>query len=275
VIDDDAEEIPLLGGDVTEGVVRVGGTVRRPSGPHSALVRQVLEHLAAVGFDGCPRWLGTDERGRDVLSFVEGEVAGRPWPAWVADEARVGSVARLVRRFDDAMAPLGVPEGAERTALPLPPEMPPPIAGSPTFVAHCDVTPENVVFRDGQAVALIDFDLAGPATRVEEVCNVLLWWAPLMPPADREPVVADVDAVRRAALIVDEYGLGAADRERVVAQARNQAARSFFSMRTRAQVLGGGWARMWDDGVGDRILRRQRWLAEHAGPLHEAVTRPG
>jgi hypothetical protein len=271
---DEGPEIPLLGGDVTEGVVRIGGTVRRPSGPHSVLVRQVLEHLAAVGFTGCPRWLGTDQRGRDVLSFVDGEVAGRPWPAWVADEDRVASVARLVRRFDDAMAPLGVPEGAwaERAALPFPPEMPPSTAGPQTFVAHCDVTPENVVFRDGQAFALIDFDLAGPATRVEEICNVLLWWAPLMPPADREPVVADVDAVRRAALIVDAYGLEPADRELVVMQARNQAERSFFSMRTRAEVLGGGWARMWDEGVGDRILRRQQWLAEHGGALHEALT---
>lgn len=140
------------------------------------------------------------------------------------------------------MAPLGVPEGAgaERAALPLPPEMPPPIAGPPTFVAHCDVTPENIVFLDGEAIALIDFDLAGPATRVDEVCNVLLWWAPLVPPADREPVVADVDAVRRAALIVDEYGLGTAERERVVAQAVNKAERPYFSMRTRAEGVGTG-----------------------------------
>jgi hypothetical protein len=29
-------KIPLTGGDVTEGVVRVGDTVRRPVGPHWA-----------------------------------------------------------------------------------------------------------------------------------------------------------------------------------------------------------------------------------------------
>ena len=43
-------------------------------------------------------------------------------------------------------------------------------------------------------------------------------------------------------------------------------------MRNRAEVLGGGWKRMWDEGVGDRILRRQQWLAEHADELHEALT---
>jgi aminoglycoside phosphotransferase (APT) family kinase protein len=237
------------------------------------VVRLVLEHLESVGFAGSPRWLGTDERGRDVLTFVEGEVAGRPWPEWVAADERIAGVARLVRAYDDAVAPLGVPDLARRPPTPaLPAQAPPPIAGPPTLVGHQDVTPENVVFRDGRAVALIDFDLVRPATPVEEVANVLLWWAPLMPPADREPVLADVDAVRRAALLVEAYGLAPADRERVVEVASNGAARSWFSMRARAETLGGGWARMWREGVGDRILRRQEWLAEQADALHAAVT---
>jgi hypothetical protein len=269
---DDGPEIPLTGGDVTEGVVRVGNTVRRPAGPHSALVRRVLEHLAAAGFAGCPRWLGTDERGRDVLTFVEGEVAGRPWPAWVADEDRIRSVARLVRACDDALAPLGVPDEADGFVAPvLPADAPPSVTGPPAFLGHMDITPENVVFRDGAAFALIDWDLARPTTAVEQVCNVLLWWAPLMPAEDRERVVADVDAVARAVLLVDAYGLAADDRARIVALCRNNAERAWFSMRARAETLGGGWARMWQEGMGDRILRRQAWLAEHGADLHRAL----
>ncbi|TDC77495.1 aminoglycoside phosphotransferase family protein, partial [Actinomadura sp. 7K507] len=44
--------MPLSGGDVSEGVVRVGDTVRRPLGAHSPAVHGVLRHLEAVGFDG-------------------------------------------------------------------------------------------------------------------------------------------------------------------------------------------------------------------------------
>src|SRR5690606_35066274 len=146
------EEIPLLGGDVTEGVVRVGDTVRRPLGDHSPLVHAVLRHLEAVGFDGAPRLLGIDEKGREVLTFVDGEVAGRPWPEWVADGERACSVARLARRLDDAMLPLGLPDGAE----PVDRTGPGPV---PTFVGHRDFTPENTVFRDEVAAAVIDFDL--------------------------------------------------------------------------------------------------------------------
>ena len=97
-------EIPLAGGDVTEGVVRVGDTVRRPVGPHSPLVHALLAHLESVGFEGAPRFLGIDGSGREVLSYIDGEVAGRPRPPWIADETRLASVGRLVRAYDDAAA---------------------------------------------------------------------------------------------------------------------------------------------------------------------------
>ena len=68
-----SDEVPLGGGWSTGGVVRVGDTVRRPQNHATQLMRDVLVHLAEVGFDAAPRWLGLDERGRDVLTFVEGE----------------------------------------------------------------------------------------------------------------------------------------------------------------------------------------------------------
>ena len=268
----DGPEEPLLGGDVTEGLVRIGDTVRRPRLPESMLVEAVLTFLEDADFDGAPRFLGIDKQGRQALSFVDGQVAGRPWPDWVADDDRAASVARLVRRLDDAMQSFGVPEHLVIDSWPELPGMPASIAGPPRFVGHMDVTPENVVFVDGHARALIDFDLARPTDRVGEVCNVLLWWAPLMAVSDREPAVRAVDAIARAALIVDEYGLEPVDRERIVPLVRNSAERAWFSMRDRAERFGGGWQRMWDEGVGDRILRRQQWLAEQADALYAAVS---
>lgn len=62
-----AEE-PLQGGNVGIGVVRVGGTVRRPACAWSASVDALLLHLEASGYEGAPRPLGYDEQGRQVLS---------------------------------------------------------------------------------------------------------------------------------------------------------------------------------------------------------------
>jgi hypothetical protein len=48
----DQAEIPLAGGDVTEGLVRVGATVRQPVGPHSPVVHAYL-HFDWLGARGC------------------------------------------------------------------------------------------------------------------------------------------------------------------------------------------------------------------------------
>jgi hypothetical protein len=94
VDESDQAEIPLAGGDVTEGVVRLGDTVRRSAGPHSPVVHALLTHLESVGFEGAPRFLGIDGSGREVLSYIDGEVAGRPRPPWIADETRLASETR-------------------------------------------------------------------------------------------------------------------------------------------------------------------------------------
>jgi hypothetical protein len=91
-------EVPLLGGDVNV-VVRVGDTVRRTVGPRG--VQALLRWYEHVGFEGAPRFLGIDDQGREVLSYVEGEPAFAPVPA--GDEV-VAAVGRLLRRAHDAQA---------------------------------------------------------------------------------------------------------------------------------------------------------------------------
>jgi hypothetical protein len=268
-------EIPLAGGDVTEGVVRVGDTVRRPVGPHSPLVHALLVHLESAGFEGAPRFLGIDGSGREVLSYIDGEVAGRPRPPWIADEARLASVGRLVRAYDDAAASFIPPPGALPGTQPAaPPGIPPAPVYPPELIGHVDITPENVVFRDGRAYALIDFDLAKPATRADEMFNAMMWWAPLSDPRDADPLLQSADVPRRVRILADAYGLSGADRERVIQVAVVRTRRSWHLMKQRAETQGGGWQRMWDEGVGDVIKRREAWLDRHATTLTAALTAP-
>jgi hypothetical protein len=271
----DRAEIPLGGGDVTEGVVRVGDTVRRPVGPHSPLVHALLTHLESVGFEGAPRFLGIDGSGREVLSYIDGEVAGRPRPLWIADETRLASVGRLVRAYDDAAASFTPPPEALLDTAPAEPAgIPPAPAYPPELIGHVDITPENVVFRHGQAYALIDFDLAKPATRADEMFNAMLWWAPLFDPRDVDPLLRDVDVPRRSRILADEYGLSGTDRERIMEVAMLRTRRAWYLMKQRAETQGGGWQRMWDEGVGDVIKRREAWLDRHAATLTAALTEP-
>jgi aminoglycoside phosphotransferase (APT) family kinase protein len=268
-------ETTLAGGDVTDGVVRVGDTVRRPVGPHSRLVHALLEHLESVGFQGAPRFLGTDGSGREVLSYIDGEVAGRPRPSWIADETRLASVGRLVRAYDDAAVSFTpAPDALPDTAPAEPAGLPPAPAYPPELIGHVDFTPDNIVFRHGRAYALIDFDLARPATRAEEMFNAMMWWAPLSDPCDVDLLLRDVDVPRRSRILADDYGMSGADRERIMEVGVLRTRRAWYLMKQRAETLGGGWQRMWDEGVGDVIKRREAWLDRHAATLTAALTAP-
>jgi hypothetical protein len=252
----DGPEIELPAGDVTVGVVRVGDTVRRPHQDTSERVAGYLRHLEAKGFEGAPRYLGVDEQGRDVLTFLEGEVPSSPVQAWVAGESVLPGVARLVRRLHDAS------EGYVMPVRPLAGGRPQPRypAGEPRIVAQRDVTPQNTVFRDGQAWGLIDFDLSGWTTRSVDLANTAMYWVPLCDPVDREPAFRDVDVATRLGILLGAYGRDVVPASLFLEAAGLRFAAGYAAMKWSAENLGGGWARMWDDGVGELIQRRVVWF---------------
>ena len=104
-------EIPLKGGNMNGGVVRVGDTVRRPAGPWTPGVHALLAHLHAAGFNGAPKPLGIDERGREILTFVPGSIA---WPGsfhLLDDDGQLRRAVRLIRDFHDVVAGFVPPPG--------------------------------------------------------------------------------------------------------------------------------------------------------------------
>ena len=76
----------LIGDGVTQGIVRIGDTVRRPLRPFSLTVQAYLAHLRDAGFTGAPLPFGVDEQGREMLSFVPGDVPRNPLPPETAGE---------------------------------------------------------------------------------------------------------------------------------------------------------------------------------------------
>lgn len=176
----DQREERLSGGAQTAGVVRVGDTVRYPVHPRSDFVQELLRHLEAVGFDGAPRALGHDVQGRQVLTFVEGEV--RHVPPYGLSNRQLLSATDLVRRYHDATASS-------------------PLRGGHEVVCHGDLGPHNMVFRGEQAVAIIDWDTdVAPGRRAEDFAHAVWCLADLI-----EPAVPLVEQARRTALMCDAY----------------------------------------------------------------------
>lgn len=108
------EERRLPGGNAG-GAVLAEGTVRRPTGPWTPAVHALLRHLEAHGFEGAPRVLGVDEKGREMLSFLPGATIGvaRPWPRWVHSDEALVEVGAWLRRYHAAVADFMPPVGAQ------------------------------------------------------------------------------------------------------------------------------------------------------------------
>jgi aminoglycoside phosphotransferase (APT) family kinase protein len=142
--------------------------VRRPAGPMTATVHSFLHHVRAQGLTCVPEPLGVED-GVETLRVIGGASGGDGW-AHQHTDAGLASAARLLRAVHDAGAGWTPPDDAVWGA--------PPVAGEDVVPCHGDPGPWNVVWRDGEAVGLIDWDYLHPAPRHDDVAYALQWFAP-------------------------------------------------------------------------------------------------
>lgn len=151
-------------------VVRAGDTVRRKATPATATTQRLLAHVRSRGVDWVPEPLGLDEQGREVLSFIPGDVP-HAMPEWIWDDAVLLDVGRALRKWHDATVDFDRAEAAWNHSVP----------GAPEVVCHVDFAPYNCVFRDGHFVGLFDFDLCAPGPRLWDLAYTAYRFVPLMP----------------------------------------------------------------------------------------------
>ncbi len=164
------DETPLAGGNINASVVRVGDTVRRSISPNSRNVHRLLEQLERRGFADAPRFLGVDDQGREILSYMSG-TATIPQTLWTNTAALI-EAAQMLRNLHDATRIRDfAPDGNWAYTYPL--------AERNDVICHNDFAPYNMIFRDGLPVAIIDFDLAGPGPHLRDVAYLAYWFAPL------------------------------------------------------------------------------------------------
>ncbi len=186
--------------------------VHRTTGPWMETVHGFLRHLEHLGFDGAPRVVGVDVQGREVLTYIEGQVLadpswepGRPtpWPAWAQTEECLVDVARLLRRLHEASASFVPPADARWRQHGCPG------LGEGEIVCHGDIGPHNTVYVDGRAVAFIDWDGIRPNEPLVEFGNAAWHYVPLGDDAYFEASGFSIrpNLARRLAVFGREYGV--------------------------------------------------------------------
>jgi len=174
-------ELPLLGGQLTPGIVRVGNTVRRPPKGNAAFVHDLLLFLEDQDFPFAPRFFGRDEQGRDILSYLEGQT----WPnsgSELSDDLLM-QAARAIRGYHDATAGSRLAQGHQ-------------------IVAHHELGPHNTIFQENRLIGFIDWDDAAPGTRLRDLANAIYNYVDVGHWANQ---TSDEQA-RRILLMCDAYG---------------------------------------------------------------------
>ncbi len=183
---------PLDGGNMG-GVVRVGATVRRPTGPWTPAVHALLNHLAAAGLRGVPRVHGVDERGREILDYLPGEVIDVD--SELLTPGRLRDLASWTRELHEATTGFDHPGPWRMSPV-----------GDGDRIGHNDLAPYNVAFEGDRVSGVFDWDLAGPTTVAMELAHQAWNSVPLF----RE-IPAELAAQRLTALAEGYGGLSALD----------------------------------------------------------------
>ena len=252
------KEEPFIGGNLNDAT-RVGDTVRRRAGPWTPAVHALLRFLENAGFEA-PRVRGMDDKGREILEYVEGDVhPGWPDPApdWVMDGDHLAAGAHLLRRYHDLVEGFEPPAGARwRLVAPTAHEI----------ICHNDWAPWNALFRERRLAVMLDWDMAGPGTRLWDVANSAYCWVPLLSASGKFAIVERATRLRR---FCDAYGLSERSSLLDVMRQRTLFVGKFIAEQARLGDKGASKLAAWD--VPARMKRDAAYQDEYRAVLQRAL----
>lgn len=212
-----------------------------------------------------PHPIGVDPDGRERLQFIEGDVPLTPYPDWSQSDTALTSTARLLRRFHDAASGFDPRDLAWNDTLADP--------RGGTIVCHNDIEFSNVVFRDGIAVALIDFEFAAPGRPLYDLAHLARLCVPIEDYFDQNRIGwKAADRPSRLRLVADAYGLDHDGRATLLGaiddalhQVEAAARRGWRTGDTRAAEM------LAMTGGIEKYDRRRDWWNRHRGDFSAAL----
>ena len=199
------KEEKLTGGNVSS-VYRLGYTVRREWKTDSMKIHQLLKHLEDKNFSSAPMFLGMDDKGREILSYIKGEAGNYPLKQYMWSNIVLKEIAKMLRQYHDAVSDFPLTD--EWKPIDYTP-------GKVEVVCHNDFAIYNIIFQDKKPVGIIDFDMAAPGPRIWDIVYTLYTCVPLSRHYHSETgeivrYCSATDAIKlkeRIQLFFDSYGI--------------------------------------------------------------------
>ncbi|MBA9029315.1 phosphotransferase [Peribacillus huizhouensis] len=199
------KEEMLTGGNISN-VYRSGDTVRRDLKANGIKIHKLFKHLESEGFEYAPKFLGVDEKDREILSFIEGEAGNYPLKKYMWSNDALKEIAKMLRLYHNAVSDFPIEESWR------------PIDNTPQpfeVLCHNDFAIYNIIFNHEKPVGIIDFDLAAPGPRLWDIAYTLYTCVPLSRLYHTETGEAvyyeplkDADRIKqRVKLFFESYGI--------------------------------------------------------------------
>lgn len=201
-------EVQLTGGERTS-VWRRGEIVLRPRRYWSENIIGFLAHLESCGFEGSPRVEGSGfaADGREAVRFIDGD-AGH---LGSRSDSALLNIGQMIRKIHDASTSFTPINNQWQTWFGRS------LGGPQRVIGHCDVGSWNVIARNSEPVAFIDWELAGPVDPMVELAQACWLNAQLMGEqvAERNELPDVKQRARQMRVLVDGYGASQQERTRI------------------------------------------------------------
>jgi len=165
------EEEKLAHGFVSSAV-KIGDTVHRQTGAWTPTIHDLLSFLQAKGFAYSPKVLGMDEKGREILEFLPGESATRPWSSFMLKGEGLAQAAKMLRQYHEVVEGFEPGTDAEWRVGKL--------SKKPgQIIRHGDLGPWNTLWQGDTLTGLIDWDFAEPGEAITDLAQMAYYFVPL------------------------------------------------------------------------------------------------
>ena len=159
-----------VGGELGE-VWTDGESVKRPVRASSEAVCQLFDHLECRGVEGVPRCVGV-EGGYEVVTYLPGEAAMRPWPEALQSPEWLVAVGAWLRQVHEATRDFEFRDEARFTWGPAEPS-------ATQVVNHGDLCPWNMLVDEGAFAGVIDWEFARFGPPVDGLAEAAFELGPL------------------------------------------------------------------------------------------------
>lgn len=252
----------MLSGGRIGKIFKESERVIRPANKWTPHVHSFLRFLYENGFKNIPIPYEITEDGKEIVSFVEGDVYNNRLPDFLQREDTLVSVAKMLRRFHD-IGELYIKNLTGREDWMLP------VICPIEVMCHGDFAPYNVTFMDDKASGMIDFDTLHPGPRIWDIAYAIYRFVPFVSPHNPDYCEDINRQIAKARIFIDAYGLEAGERKKLPGMMVERLESLVGYMKQQAELGNHDFIRNIQDGHLDLYMQDIQYIKEHEKEFYE------